>query len=327
MSRAHAMGWAALGAGAMALGLMGVNALRTNGDAHQAAAIEGEKPGESAGLAPDKSSLDRMGIKTAMLSAASETATTDGYARGLDAAPLAAILAEIETAQAAAGASRAEAARLAALFRQDVSASRRSVEAAQAQAAADTARVRLAQQRVGLEFGSGLMRLGAGGLQRLVADIANGRSALVRIDVPGIALPAGTRVELGDGATATSVSVLGPAAAADARLQSAGVLAIVSGPVARQIQTGRIIPARVAAGSGVRGVLVPREAILRAQGKLWLYRQDGKRFEKVELIGAQPFGDGWFVREGVKPGDVVVVAGAAGLLAMETGGGAAAEAD
>ena len=75
----------------------------------------------------DPAALARLGVKTAAVTTTVASQMTDGFARGLDVGPLAAIVAEADAARAAAAASQAEASRLEALYRQDVSASRRSV--------------------------------------------------------------------------------------------------------------------------------------------------------------------------------------------------------
>ncbi|CAN5205970.1 hypothetical protein BH10PSE13_BH10PSE13_00430 [soil metagenome] len=69
------------------------------------------------------------------------------------------------------------------------------------------------------------------------------------------------------------------------------------------------------------GVLVPRNAILRFQGGLWVYRIDPRGgFVRIELRDARPQADGWFAREGVKPGDRVAADGIGVLLSIERGG-------
>lgn len=322
MSRWKPLAWTALGAvagaGAMVLGVHGLGP--ATGTAKAAAETEADEgaPHRASG---ESKAIDyaRLGVRTAALSAISTRGMANGFARGLDVAPLAAILAEIDTASATAAASQAEARRLDTLYRQDVSASRRALETARAQALADGSRVRLAQQRIGLEFGAGLARMGQGALHQLVSEIAAGRAALVRIDVPGADLPPGTAIAIGEPGAGLSVRILGPAAAADARLQSAGVLAVVHGPMARQAQTGRILPARAAAGGAVAGVLVPRDAIVRFQGRMWVFRQNGRKFDRIALVDPQPVADGWVVRDGLKPGEVIAVSGAAGLLALDAG--------
>lgn len=279
-----------------------------------------EKPANVAGTDPvfDPALRQRLGIAVAPLAAWSGAQQVSGFARGLDAGTLAAIVAEIDSARAAAAASQAEASRLAVLYRNDVSASRRALETARAQAAADLARLRLARQRIGLEYGPGLARLGDAGVQQLVSRIASGNAALIRIDVPGVLLAPGATVQIRAGDAAANARVLGAAAAADSKLQSAGVLAILTGPAVRQVLAGRVLPAQTASGGSISGVLVPRDAIVRYQGQMWVFRQEGGKFERDVLIDPQSVGEGWLVHSGLKPGDIIVVHGGASLLAMES---------
>lgn len=260
----------------------------------------------------------RLGIVESPLAAYSGAQQAGGFARGLDASTLAAIVAEIETARATAAASLAEAARLDTLYRNDVSASRRAVEAAKAQAAADLAKLRLARQRIGLEYGPGVARLGDVGVHQLVARISSGDAALVRIDVPGVLLSPGAVVRIGDREVSVDVRVLGPAAASDSKLQSAGVLAVVTGPAVRQVLAGRVLAVQTASGASVSGVLVPRDAIVRHQGQMWVYHRESAKFEREVLVEPVPVSEGWLVRSGLRPGEIVVVHGGAGLLALET---------
>lgn len=266
----------------------------------------------------DQTLRQRLGIVVAPLAAWSGAQQAGGFAKGLDASALAAIVAEIDSARATAAASQAEATRLDALYRSDVSASRRALEAARAQAAADLARLRLARQRIGLEYGPGLAELGDAGVRQLVSRIAAGDAALIRIDVPGALLVRGTAVQVRAGDLVAGARVLGAAAAADSKLQSAGVLAVVTGPEARQVLAGRVLSVQAASGGSVSGVLVPRDAIVRYQGQMWVFRQEGGKFEREVLIDPQPVEAGWLVRGGLKPGETIVIHGGTGLLALET---------
>jgi hypothetical protein len=101
---------------------------------------------------------------------------------------------------------------------------------------APTARLTLACQRVGLEFGAAR----AAGLRAMpaLARQAAGQRALLRIDMPQGAPPAGSMVQVGDGAEAMRLKVLGPATGGDAQLQTAGVLALAEGAAARARQRG-----------------------------------------------------------------------------------------
>ncbi len=312
------IGWTALGAGlcAGAIFVLAPDKSSLDGD---------EKPPAAPLSAPDRLVLDdnlkeRASVRVETLQGSQHGMVLTGFARALDISALAAIDAEVKAADATALASRAEAARLAALAMQDQSASRRSVEAAQAQALADAARAQLAVRRIALEFGPGLARLGRGGASALVAAIASGNAALVRIDIANIILRPGDSVRLGEASNETRVRVLGAAASADAKLQSAGALAIVRGAAARDLMAGRIVPAAADAGSTEEGVTVPRDAIVRYHGDLWVFvEKTDKSFARVRLIEPRPAADGWFVSRGLTPGTRIAVSGAGSLMAIETG--------
>ena len=312
--------WTALGAGLCAVAVYGLSPTSTLPDADgKPAAFTAVTSGGDA-LRLDAGALARTGVRVAMLSASQASAQRTGFARALDVGALAAIDAEAKAADATAAASRAEAGRLATLASQDQSASRRSVEAARAQAQSDNARAQLAARRVGLEFGPGLGRLGRGGVSALVTDVAAGRAALVRIDIAGATLQPGATARIGEGENALSVRVLGPAASADMKLQSAGVLVIVRGSAAHGLLAGRVLPASADSSGGESGVIVPRDAIVRYQGALWVYVQKpDKAFDRIELTDARAVADGWFVPSGLAPGTRVAIAGAGSLMAIERG--------
>jgi hypothetical protein len=310
--------WTALGAGLCAGAVFALAPEGSSIDADDKAPVaEGAKPER---MKLDEKARSRATVRVVVLRATENSALMSGFARALDVGALAAIDAEAKAADATASASRAEAGRLAALAAQDQSASRRSVEAARAQALADEARAQLAARRIGLEFGPGLARLGRGGISGLVADIATGRAALVRIDIPNLMLRPGDMVRIGAAPDAGNVRVLGAAASADAKLQSAGALAVARGTPARGLLAGRIVPAAADSGSRESGVIVPRDAIVRYQGGLWVFvEKPDKSFARVELIGARPVADGWFVSRDLTPGTRIAVSGAGSLMAIETG--------
>lgn len=324
MSARDAIGWGTLGAGLCAALVLGVQGLsRTGGAAgsdHEtsAAADEAGSKGErtnavsGSAVTADAALQARLGIRTAPLAAASIQAQSHGLARGLDAGPLAAIEAEISTARGAALASAAEAQRLAALAAADQSASRQSVEAARAQATADAARLKLAEQRVSLEFGPGLGVMSDATRRGLLTAITRGEAALVRVDLPTGSTASTVRL-----ATGGAIRLIGPAAQADAKLQSAGQLGIAYGVAARQLNNGRVLDVLAGAGPEQSGVLVPATAVVRWRGGQWVYRAAQDKFARVELIDAQPVPGGWLAGSGLSPGDAIVVDGAGALLAID----------
>lgn len=281
---------------------------------------EAEAVSPAGGVSLDGKAAAHAGLRIVELQAAVAASERTGFARALDLGPLAGINADIQGARAVFAASDAEARRQEALAAQDQSASVRAVELARAQARVDRARFVLAQRRIGLEYGSGLSRLESE-LDRLVSEAARGEAALVRLDFQDGAPPAGADVTISDGNIHATAHVLGPAVGADPNLQSAGVLAIVRGSAAHALAVGRVMTAALAGSGPVRtGVIVPREAIVRTQGAMWVYRLDpAGTFHRVKLQDAVARASGWFVTAGLRPGDRIAGAGATVLLGIEAG--------
>jgi hypothetical protein len=285
------------------------------------AAAEAAAEAPADGVKMDAETQAKMGVKVAAPVAAVAAQTLQGFARVMDVGPLAAIESEVSAAEAAAAASSEEHRRLAALAAQDQAASARSVEAAKAQAAADAARVSLATRRIGLEWGPALERMPDGERSRLLTDIAAGRAVLLRIDAPGAtAKVTRASVRADRDAASIPVAIIGPAAAADARLQTAGLLGLVRGAAAQTLPTGRLMQADLELGATEEGFALPESALLRAEGSVFVYMKTGPdTFARREVADGRATANGWFVAEGFKPDEQVVVDGAASLLAAEQG--------
>lgn len=312
--------WALGGAVAGALALHFAMPGLADTDDDDKPAEKAEAPADGA-LHLDAQARRLAGIRLAPVAAAMQQQGRSGYARGLDLSPLAAIASDITAGQAALNASQAELSRLTALVAADQSASRRDLDTARAQAAADRAKLQLACQRVGLEYGAGLARLGCERIPGLVREAAAGGLALVRVDVPGALLRSGMAVEMRwEQGGIQRLDLLGPAATGDSQLQAAGALAILRGRAAAEVPVGRVLPVQLAEGAPLAGVIVPREAVVRADGRLFVYVPGGKDgFARVALEGAQPLEQGWFVAgAALKPGTQIVVAGAGTLLGLES---------
>lgn len=262
----------------------------------------------------------RLAIVTAPLAAANRTASVKGFARALDAVPLATLDTDIATAVSALSASQAEAARTRTLNAADQTVSKKVAEAAAAQARADAAKLGLLRRRLGLEWGPSLQAMSDPRRGKLVADLAAGRATLVRIDAAsGLSTLRGTAmIDLGGGQVAHA-AILGPARVGDPRLQSTGLLALVSGPQAMALGVGAVAPASLATGGGTSGVMIPRTALLRTAGQTFAYvRRDAGSFERRPVAGGLPDPAGLFAPSGFRPGEAVVVKGAAQLFAAES---------
>jgi hypothetical protein len=275
----------------------------------------------------DAATQARLGVATQALAAADRGATTSGFARALDPGPLAQLDSDIATAEAAAAASKAEADRTRTLNAADQTVSKQAAEAAAATARSDALKVQLLHHRVGLEWSPAIARWGDARRSKLVADIAAGRAALVRIDsAAGLSTPAGGAVTLEPpGGGEVRAVVLGPMRTGDPRLQSTGLLALVTGPQAERFGAGTVAPAMLASAAS-HGVVIPREALLRTGGRTYAYvRRDATDFERRELPAVLGDPQGLFVSEGFRPGEAVVTKGASQLFAAQTASAASAK--
>ncbi|MBT2189428.1 hypothetical protein [Sphingobium nicotianae] len=317
------VGGSALGGAALGALLMWMLAPGSAPEAEGAerASVSAETSEKAEGLQIDEKQQSAAGIKIAPVGAAHAGSSRTGYARALDLSPLASLAADAEAARVAVATSQKEVARLAALAGQDQSASPKDLEAAQSQLAADKSKLTLACRKIGLDFGAGLTRLGCESISGLVRDAALGRAALVRTDMTQGLPPASGTIVIGEGSDAMSVQILGPAVGADTQLQTAGVLALARGAGAARLAVGRVLPVHLTVNGAEAGVLVPRTALMRADGGQFVYRaQGGGRFARVALTGGAPMAGGWFFAGGpLKPGDAIVVSGATTLLGIERG--------
>ena len=267
----------------------------------------------------DAATQTRLGVTTAPLRASVSTPGLAGFVRGLDVGSLASLDADIAVATATLAASRSEAARTQALHAADATVSARVQEAALAQMRTDTARLQLLRRRLSLEWGQGLAALSERGRGQLVNDVVARRAALVRLDAAGGQLPLRGTIRLDLGSLgSTTVVLLGAAPGAEARVQNVGALGLLRGPLAERLLPGVTVPATLSTGPALQSVLIPRTALLRAGGQTFVYlrRTDGG-FERRAVVAGRSAPDGLVVATGFRPGDAVIVTGAAQVLTIE----------
>lgn len=263
----------------------------------------------------------KLGLKSEPLKAEASAATLSGFVKVLDAGPLAQLDSDIDAAGAAAQASQAEFERSQALNKDGQAVPTKQVEAARAQARADAIKLSILRRRVGLEWGDGVARLSAGQRAQLITDIGAGRAALIRIDTSaGEGLMGLKAVELDLGPLGkVRASVLGTARSAEPRLLSPGLIAIARGPGVRSLSIGLSAPATLTLSASLKGVIVPRAALLRSGGETWVYvRTASDTFLRKEVENGRSGAAGLFAPAGLKAGEQVVTQGAAALFAAET---------
>ena len=265
----------------------------------------------------------RFGVLVTTLRAATAPTGVSTTARVLDPSRLLQLDSELASAAATFTASKAEALRLRKLYTEDRTASLRAVEAASAQEQADLQRVNAARRQLALEWGGGIAGLTAHNRSVLLNELAGGHALLARVEVPaGTPLPGvGSGVELRGNSESEvfSSAVIGSLPTADPRLQTRGVLVELKGEAAK-LSIGQMLAAQVPTANDppVAGVILPRSALVRRGGRVWVYSQTSPNtFVRREVHDYHPVPGGWFVASGFMAGDRVVAGGAAALLGIE----------
>ncbi len=270
------------------------------------------------------------GIETRPLQARSAGSSAQAFGTVVDLAPLfdarakhQAVLDEARVVRAQLARSEAEYRRADALFKDDRSVSERVLQDAQAAWRSDQARL-AASNRAAAQLAAGMRQqwgelLGERATQAasdLLSKVARGEEVLVQVALPAQQAPVQLDVApLGSESDWASAKLIGPAPRADA--QFAGQTFFYRAP-AHALRVGMQIAARHEAGQRAQGVSVPREALIWHGGKSWAYLKQGvDAFLRREVVTGQPLDDGWFVQQGFKGGEEVVVRGAQLLLSEE----------
>jgi hypothetical protein len=257
----------------------------------------------------------------------------DAYGLVLDPVELVTDAGRVASSRSAARNAAADARRVEGLYQHDANASLKALQLAQAAEVESQAQAQAAAATFALQWGP-VAALPDAQRDALVAALAQGRSLLVRADVPGQhalgSMP--TKALLSVDGIGVAARVLGALPRTTPDLQSAGWLLQADhapaglGPGARL----RVM----LEGAAVTGTLVPTAALLYGDAGPYIYRQLGKKTgdgktqyapAMVQLLA--PVGDGWLVG-GLDDDDSIVVHGAGVLWSLQgLGSFSAAEED
>jgi hypothetical protein len=245
-----------------------------------------------------------------------------GFGRVLDPAPMAALMTELASAQAAYNASSNELARLKILEGQG-NASARAIQTAEAAAMHDLLALQSSKTRLMSSWGRAVSD--RQDLPDLVQSLASLEAVLVRIDLPlGEALPTapvGVRISRLSGQSCEA-DLLGSAPGMDPQFQGRGFFSLIK-TNACGLSAGEAVSAFLKLpGEPVTGVIIPREAVVRVEGAGWVYvlNAAGDAFTRIPIPLDTPTEAGWFVTRGVTSNDYVVVTAAQQLLSIELKG-------
>jgi len=286
-------------------------------------AAEQEQPALGVTLTAEEQ--EKLGVEVREVESAELQPSIDGPAYVVDAQTVVGAMAELGKADADARTSQAALKRARDLFNIDTAVSAETLEAAERQAAAADAQLRVARARATLTFGAAAPWLDAGRREPLLTALSAGSTLLVSASFPsglGDVEPAALALRrVGTpGTESWSASELwtGPA---DPSVPGPTVLALLAAPP--RLSYGERLTASVAIGAKASGTVVPLAAVVLAGGEPWCYVQTADEElvrRRVDL--GRPLAQGYFQAQGFAAGERIVVAGAGLLLARELGGGA-----
>ena len=249
------------------------------------------------------------------------------FGRVLDPMPLVALDGELSSADAALAASRAEFDRTQALLKSGEGMSRKVAETAEAQFRGDEIKADGLRRRARLEWGAAFPATDAVKRRAFIEQLVGGECAMIRVELlPGDALaeqPTGARISvLGRESEAVETSVITPASDADPKTQAQGFILRVDKPPFA-LRPGMALTAWLEFPQQPRaGLAVPRSAVLRHDGRTWVFvQEEGEKFVRKAVKLETPLDGekGWFIPAdgGIKADDLLVVTGAQGLLSEE----------
>jgi hypothetical protein len=272
------------------------------------------------GVTLDAATQARLGLEVAIPTVTQWEPEVTAYGVVMDPAMLAGAYGDLAAADLAATASDKEYARQKTLA-EDHNVSARSLEAAQTAALHDDLARTSALAKFKAEWGSVL----AGRATEIISLMASNQAALVRMDLPAgenlSVPPLSAQVLLATSETnPVSADFLDTIPGVNPQYQGQSFLFLVNGqslPPNAAISGFLKIP-----GEPLTGVMIPATAILRYEGRGWVYEQTGtNQFLRDEIPLDYPVTGGWFVTNRVPLTNGVVVTGAQTVLSAELSGG------
>jgi hypothetical protein len=270
----------------------------------------------------EKDGQEHVGLQTVLLEAVAVSPEVKAYGRVLDPAPLAAQVVAIATARIAAEGSVREFQRLKLLHEQDQNISTRSLEMAETNAKRDQLTAEAAQLALLTAWGKSIVS--QPDLPAFAQSLATRDRTLVRVDVPlGTVFkspPTAGRIAVAAAEDSPlNTQWLGPAASADPQTQGQGFLLLLEN--SSLPPAAAVVAWLTMSGEEVKGVIVPRSAVIRHEGEAFVYVQiSDVLFERKEIELERPTSKGWFVEQSLKAGQRVVIVGAQQLLSEELQG-------
>ena len=288
-----------------------------------------------AGVTVDAATQDRIGLKTAAPTAMQWQPEIKAYGRVVDPAPLLDSLMELARAEMTFDTSHQELER-AKQLKKDNNISERAFQDAEATYKQNLAAVGALNLKLQNSWGRRIPEMMGpevvppGTERKWDAFLKNypDSAMLIRVDLPvGERLDPWTQtariISLAENIAPVTATYFDKLPAMDAQTQQQEMLFAADKSAANKLTPGEAVTAIVkTSGDSVSGVVVPTSAVLRHEGRGWVYVQAGtNQFVRVEISLDHPTDQGWFVSENVSTTNRVVITGAQTILSAELSGG------
>lgn len=279
----------------------------------------------------DTATQTQSDIRTEPLSAASYRAETAAYGTVLDLQPLidlrtryASAQANADAARAMAAASRQEYQRSRLLYQDNQNLALKTYQAThaayqsdQAKADATALNTQNIQAAARQQFGATLSRWALDPHSPELTRLLNRQEVLLRVTLPlddGRAAPAQIQISANNDRRLPAYLV-SPSSQSDPAIQGSAFIYRAAAPLAVGTNIAAYLPT---SKQSTHGTLIPARAIVWYGGQRWAYKQiDAAHFGRYPVAQRSPMQGGFFVTQGFKPGERVVVSGAQLLLSEE----------
>jgi hypothetical protein len=275
-----------------------------------------EKTSNGATVKMDAETQKRIGLEITNPVATQWQPEIKAFGRVIDPAMLAAAVADLESSRALAEISGNESARTKILAAQN-NVSARALESAQAAAMRDELSFAATRSKFILDWGAWLAA--QTNLETFVQQFSSGEKSLVRLDLSAgenFSAPVSAQLALStDETNRVDATFLGSIAFVDPQTQNRSYFVLAN----QMLPPNAAVTAFLKiSGAPESGVTIPASAILRHEGKGWIYVQTGsEEFTREEIPLDKITDGGWFVSENFAVTNQIVVTGAQALLSSE----------
>jgi hypothetical protein len=279
-------------------------------------ASSAEKQSDGATIKMDVETQKRIGLEITNPVATQWQPEIKAFGRVIDPSMLAAAVADLESARALAEISGNESARTKILAAQN-NVSARALESAQAAAMRDELSFAATRSKFILDWGAWLAA--QTNLETFVQQFSSGEKSLVRLDLSAgenFSAPVSAQLALStDETNRVDATFLGSIAFVDPQTQNRSYFVLAN----QMLPPNAAVTAFLKiSGARESGVTIPASAILRHEGKGWIYVQTGgDEFTREEISLDKITDGGWFVSENLAATNQIVVTGAQALLSSE----------